>query len=277
MVIRGLLREIVGELSAAGIDNARFEAECIMESAGIPRITLLTEPDMSVSEETVGATRAMSARRARGEPLQYILGEWEFYGYPFKVGEGVLIPRQDTELLTELAEGFLKRNGGGLVADLCAGSGCIGISLARRCGCGVKSYELSEAAFGYLVRNIELNDVGGKVEPVRADVLSFAPAEEFDVIVTNPPYLTGTDMERLQKEVSFEPKSALYGGSDGLDFYRGILPRWTGCLKKGGLFAAEIGIGQEKEVMRIFEENGIKAECAKDACGIYRVVYGLKQ
>ncbi len=277
MVIRELLREIVGELSGAGTDNARFDAECIMESAGIPRITLLTEPDMTVPEEIVGAAREMSRRRARGEPLQYILGEWEFYGYPFKVGEGVLIPRQDTELSVELAEEHLKRNGGELAADLCAGSGCIGIALARRCGCRVKSYELSEAAFGYLVRNIELNGVGGRVEAVRADVLAVTPDEEFDVIVTNPPYLTGADMERLQKEVAFEPKSALYGGSDGLDLYRGILPRWAGSLKTGGLFAAEIGIGQEKEVTRIFEENGIKVECAKDACGIYRVVYGLKQ
>lgn len=275
--MRELLGEIVGELSAAGIDNARFDAECIMESAGVPRITLLTEPDMPVAEELVGAAREMSRRRSGGEPLQYILGEWEFYGYPFKVGEGVLIPRQDTELTVEIAEEYLKRNGGEFVADLCAGSGCIGIALARRRGCRVKSYELFEAAFGYLVRNIGLNGVDGRVEAIKADVLAVEPDERFDVIVTNPPYLTGEDMHRLQKEVSFEPESALYGGSDGLDFYRGILPHWTGCLKKGGLFAAEIGMGQEKDVMRIFEENGIEAECARDACGIIRVVYGLKR
>ncbi|MDE7195121.1 MAG: peptide chain release factor N(5)-glutamine methyltransferase, partial [Oscillospiraceae bacterium] len=245
MVIRELIGEIVGELSAAGADNARFDAECIMESAGVPRITLLTEPNMPVSDKTVGAARDMSKRRAGGEPLQYILGEWEFYGYPFKVGEGVLIPRQDTELAVEIVEGYLKRNGGTLVADLCAGSGCIGIALARRCGCRARCYELSETAFGYLVRNIDLNGVGDRVEAVRADVLTVEPDGRFDVIVTNPPYLTGEDMKRLQKEVSFEPKSALYGGSDGLDFYRGILPRWAGCLKKGGLFASEIGMGQE--------------------------------
>lgn len=275
--MRELLGGIVGELLAAGVDNARFDAECIMESAGVPRLTLLTEQDMPVAEEIIGAAREMSRRRAGGEPLQYILGEWEFYGYPFKVGEGVLIPRQDTELTVEIAEEYLKRNGGELAADLCAGSGCIGIALARRCGCRVRSYELSEAAFGYLVKNIGLNGVGGKIEAVMADVLAVEPDERFDVIVTNPPYLTGEDMERLQREVSFEPKSALYGGSDGLDFYRGILPRWTGCLKKGGLFAAEIGMGQEKEVMRIFEQNGIDAGCARDACGIIRVVYGLKR
>lgn len=277
MVIRGLMRELVRTLSEAGVDNARFEAECIMESAGISRLTLLTEPNMPVARETSDAVREMSSRRAHGEPLQYILGEWEFYGYPFKVGKGVLIPRQDTELLTELAEGYLKRNGGGLTADLCAGSGCVGISLARRCGCRVQCYELSEAAFVYLERNIELNGVGGTVEAIRADVLAVTPSESFDAVVTNPPYLTGEDMDKLQKEVAFEPQNALYGGCDGLDYYRGILPRWTGFLKSGGLFAAEIGMGQENDVMRIFAENGIKAECAKDSRGIYRVVYGIKR
>lgn len=274
-MIRGLARELAAALSEAGVDSARFETECIMESAGISRLTLLTEPDMPVEREISDAAREMVLRRTRGEPLQYILGEWEFYGYPFKVGEGVLIPRQDTELLTEIAEGYLKKKGG-LIADLCAGSGCVGISLARRCGCRVKCYELFEAAFGYLERNIELNKVSGTVEAVRADVLAFTPSESFDAVTVNPPYLTGENMERLQREVAYEPQSALYGGSDGLDFYRGILPRWTSCLKSGGLFAAEIGMGQEKDVMRIFAESGIKAQCAKDACGIYRVVYGIK-
>lgn len=277
MVIRELVGEMIGGLRKYGVENARFEAECILEGAGVSRLTLLTEPNMTVTEKILTAARAMTSRRVRGEPLQYILGEWEFYGYPFKVGEGVLIPRQDTEVLVELAEDFLKKNGGELIADVCAGSGCIGISLARRCGCGAVCYELSEAAFGYLESNIELNAAGERVRAVRADVLAVTPAEEYDAVVTNPPYLTEADMKALQREVSFEPQSALYGGSDGLDFYKGILPRWTGCLKKGGLFAAEIGAGQENEVSRIFSENGIKAECAKDARGICRVVYGIKQ
>ena len=153
----------------------------------------------------------------------------------------------------------------------------MGISLARRCGCRVNCYELSEAAFGYLETNIGLNGVGGTVRAIQADVLTVTPTEKFDAVVTNPPYLTSDDMKQLQREVAFEPQSALYGGSDGLNFYRGILPRWTGFLKSGGLFAAEIGMGQEKDVMRIFAENGIKAECARDTRGIYRVVYGIKR
>ncbi len=276
MVIRELILELTAVFSEAGVDNARFEVECIMERAGISRLTLLTGPNMPVAREIADTAFEMGSRRVSGEPLQYILGEWEFYGYPFKVGKGVLIPRQDTELLTEIAEGYLKRNGG-LTADLCAGSGCVGISLARRCGCRVNCYELSEAAFGYLETNIGLNGVGGTVRAIQADVLTVTPTEKFDAVVTNPPYLTSDDMKQLQREVAFEPQSALYGGSDGLNFYRGILPRWTGFLKSGGLFAAEIGMGQEKDVMRIFAENGIKAECARDTRGIYRVVYGIKR
>lgn len=279
MVIRELLRGISERLSDIGIDNARFEAECLLQKAGLARLTLLTEPNMPVSEEVGFAARELTRRRLNGEPLQYIIGEWEFYGCSFAVGEGVLIPRQDTETLTELAEGFLlkRRADERTVADLCAGSGCIGIALARRCGCRVSSFELSERAMEYLKRNIELNGVSELVRPIRADVLETAAAEQFDAIVTNPPYLTAADMTELQREVSFEPQMALYGGCDGLDFYRGIMRLWTGSLKSGGLIAAEIGMGQETDVMRIFSENGIQPECGKDACGIYRVVYGIKQ
>lgn len=274
-MIRGLICGLSSELSAAGIENARFETECIAESVGIPRIKLLTEPEAPVPEETEKAAREKISRRRRGEPLQYILGEWEFYGYPFKVGEGVLIPRQDTETLAELAVSFLEKRGGKpLAADLCAGSGCIGITLAKRLGCEVKCFELSEAAFGYLEQNIALNGVESLVTPILADVLNVDTDERFDLIAANPPYLTKRDMETLQREVAFEPGFALYGGEDGLDLYRGILPRWSRRLKSGGLIAVEIGIGQEKDVMRIFAENGIEPGLAKDACGIYRVVYG---
>ena len=274
MVIRGLAAEICSAISGV-TDNARFEAECILEGVGIRRLTQLTEPGLPVPEDTAETVREMARRRADGEPLQYILGEWEFYGYPFKVGRGVLIPRQDTETLVELTESFIGKNGSGkIIADLCAGSGCIGIALARRCGCRVKSYELSGEALGYLVENIKLNSVENSVEPIRGDVLKIVPDEKFDAVVTNPPYLNDNDMASLQREVSFEPEIALYGGRDGLDFYRSIMNRWTGCLKPGGLIAAEIGIGQEKDVMRIFSDNGIKPECVKDTCGVCRVVYG---
>ena len=280
MVIRELLSEVICALAGSGTENARFEAECMFRKAGIPRIKVITEPAEEISAETEKSVRDMLSRRLSGEPLQYILGEWEFFGLPFEVGEGVLIPRQDTETIVELIREYVGGNGAECTAaDLCAGSGCIGISLAKLCGCRVKSYELSEQAFAYLERNIALNGVNGLVTAVRADVLSeeTAAGEEFDIIAANPPYLTEKDMHELQTEVTHEPQMALFGGADGLDFYRGILPLWTKRLRRGGLIAVEIGMGQERDVMRIFSENGITPDCAKDACGIYRVVYGIKE
>ena len=280
MVIRELVNKMSVALSEKGVENARFETECLLEHLGISRLSLLTEPNAQASEALCEKAEALLKRRLSGEPLQYILGEWEFYGFPFKVREGVLIPRQDTETLVEVAEEYLNaQKSGSLAADLCAGSGCIGIALARLCGCRVKSYELSETAFSILEENIALNSVGGLVESVHADVLSeqtVNSAPLFDLIVSNPPYLTEKDMSVLQREVTFEPKLALFGGSDGLDFYRSILKQWTSRLKKGGMIAVEIGIGQEKDVSDIFAESGLSAECRKDACGVYRVVYGIK-
>ncbi|MBE6902279.1 MAG: peptide chain release factor N(5)-glutamine methyltransferase [Ruminococcaceae bacterium] len=273
-----LCRELISALNAHEIENARFEAELILEhTAGADRLKLLTSPELKVDDDAAKAARDLLTRRISGEPLQYLLGEWEFYGFPFKIGKGVLIPRQDTETLVEIAQEHLTENM--LCADLCAGSGCIGISLSRLTGCRVHSYELSENAYRYLSDNIKLNNVGALVQPILADVLSeetAMKAPEYDVIVTNPPYLTPSDMRQLQREVSFEPEMALLGGDDGLEFYRGILRLWSKRLKKGGFIAAEIGMGQENDVMHIFEENGIKAEVQKDYCGIYRVVYGIK-
>lgn len=280
MVIRGLVKQMSAALSEKGVENARFETECLLEHLGVSRLSLLTEPNTRASDALCEKAEALLKRRLDGEPLQYILGEWEFCGFPFKVREGVLIPRQDTETLVEVAEEYLKRQkSGSLAADLCAGSGCIGIALARLRGCRVKSYELSETAFSVLSENIALNSVSVLVEPVRADVLLERTADSaplFDLIVSNPPYLTERDMSVLQREVTFEPRMALFGGSDGLDFYRSILKHWTSRLKKGGMIAVEIGIGQEKDVSEIFAENGLSAECRKDACGVYRVVYGIK-
>ena len=281
MVIRELLAEVICAMADNGIENARMEGRWLLQGAGLTRLQLAAEPSADVPAEVEDNARQMLARRLGGEPLQYILGEWELCGFPFKVGEGVLIPRQDTETLVRLAQEYLGERGGDapLAADLCAGSGCIGISLAGLCGCRVDCYEISEAALRYLSENITLNAADGAVRPISADVLSeqtAANAPEYDMIISNPPYLTQRDMDNLQTEVSFEPREALFGGEDGLDFYRGITALWTPRLRYGGLFAVEIGIGQESDVMRIFAQNGLSADCVKDSCGIYRVVYAVK-
>ncbi len=274
-----LFRSGLAQLSEQNTENPRFEAECLLQKAtGADRIRLMTEPQSSVPQESAAEFRSLIQRRLSGEPLQYILGEWEFYGLPFAVGDGVLIPRQDTETLVELV---IEQNPiGMLCADLCAGSGCVGISLAKQSGCTVHSYELSEKAFSYLRQNVELNDVSDKVKPIFADVLSeetLNAAPMYDIIVSNPPYLTSQDMRELQPEVQCEPEMALFGGEDGLDFYREMTALWMKRLKQGGLFAVEIGMGQEEDVMRIFRDNGLEADCRKDMCGIYRVVFGRKK
>ncbi len=285
VTVSGLYNGTVSLLREHGIDNAKFEAGCLIEKAiGLTQLDVLTEPDRELDPEDgdyfhkAAELRELVRRRVSGEPLQYILGEWEFYAYKFKVGKGVLIPRQDTETLVDTAREHI--GSGMLCADLCAGSGCIGITLAKLCDCMVDCYELSDEALGYLNENIVLNQAADKVAAIKADVLSemtLSSAPEYDVIVTNPPYLTTKDMSELQKEVTFEPSMALFGGEDGLDYYRSILKSWTKRLKKGGFIAAEIGMGQEADVMRIFEENGITAAAEKDLCGIYRVVYGIKK
>ena len=278
VMLAELLRNTISALQPLSLENIRFEAGCIVKAAtGVSDIALLTEPNTPVTDTQQQAVEAMLSRRLSGEPLQYILGEWEFYGFPFKVGEGVLIPRQDTETLVELAESHI--NESMLCADLCAGSGCIGISLARLTGCKFHSYELSEKALGYLNENIALNKVQSLVTAINADVLSeeiIETAPMYDIIVSNPPYLTVEEMTRLQREVAFEPSMALVGGEDGLDFYRAILRSWTKRLKAGGLFAVEIGETQAEAVSELFVENGITPQVLQDLCRNDRVVYGIK-
>ncbi len=280
--IGGLLRECARLLSDSGNDNPRFEAEQLIRAVcGAKPEDLVISPERGITSAQRAVLEEYAARRISGEPLQYILGEWEFYGLPFYVGEGVLIPRQDTETIAGLALDHARshKNPGFLAADLCAGTGCIGITLAKLAGVPVKLLELSEQALSYLRRNIELNGADRLCEAVHADVLSERIADalpQLDLIVTNPPYLTGEDMENLQTEVGYEPASALYGGADGLYYYRGIIPLWAKKLNPGGMIAAEIGMGQEKDVMRIFEQCGITPECKRDLRGIIRVVYGIR-
>ena len=280
MTARELLRGAKAALAESGVppEDAAFESRLMLERAGVSRMTQLTEPNAPLPEAAERAFGEMLRRRTAGEPLQYILGSWEFCGLEFDVGEGVLIPRSDTEILVQVCADFLS-GGKGAAADLCAGSGCVGIALARLYGCSVTSVELSAQAFCYLERNIAKNGAGALVKPVCADVLSESTAQSvgaFDIIAANPPYLTERDMLALQREVRFEPEMALFGGRDGLDFYRALLPLWTPRLKAGGLFAVEIGMGQESDVAQIFRQNGIEPQLAKDNSGIYRVVFGKK-
>lgn len=273
-----LLAYVKSTLERGGIESAGFEADQLFQGAEIKMVDLFSDPRSEVDEAVFAKISALIDRRLSGEPLQYILGEWDFYGLPFIVGEGVLIPRPDTETLVDVGVTFLKARNKEerKTLDLCAGSGCIGIALEKLADAGVTCVEKSKEAFGYLRDNIVLN--GASVEAVLGDVLEADTVRgEFDLIVSNPPYLTESDMKSLQREVEFEPKVALYGGIDGLDFYKSILGAYPKKLKSGGMIAVEIGMGQERSVSAIFRENGIEPHFEKDMGGIYRVVYGIKR
>lgn len=277
MTVFELYHKVKSELDSGGVEDFGFEAEQLLRDAGLDKATLIREPERELSDVISAEINAKLKRRLSGEPLQYILGEWEFYGLPFYVGEGVLIPRGDTETLVETALGFLKDRDARSrkTLDLCAGSGCIGIALAKTANAEITCVEKSPAAFAYLEKNAALNNAS--IKAVLGDVLEASTVTgEYDLIVSNPPYLTAEDMSRLQREVRFEPEAALFGGEDGLDFYRAMIPMYSKMLKNGGMIAVEIGMGQENAVCGIFRENGLTPHNKRDLGGIYRVIYSIK-
>lgn len=267
-------------LKMSGNENYRMEASLLIEKVtGFKKHELAILGYEIASQEQIEQISKLIERRKSGEPLQYIVGEWEFYGLNFKVGKGVLIPRQDTETLIDVVIEELKLSENPCIVDLCSGSGCIAITLGKSLKeSQIFAVELSDEAIPFLNENIAYNN--SEVKVVAGDVLDeniLGSFPQFDCIVSNPPYLTENDMVVLQKEVRFEPEMALKGGNDGLYFYREIIRLWSKKLKQNGLIAFEIGINQEDDVKNILKENGYKdISFKKDLCGIIRVVYGRK-
>lgn len=255
-----LLHELTQILQKGGIENAAMEAKWILE-------------DMPDAE----TARNVANRRLEHYPLQYLLGGWEFYGLYFHVGEGVLIPRADTETLvdTVLQYGHLPQSA--TIVDLCTGSGCVALALqSQRKNDHVCGIEKSEIALAYAQKNAAYHRM--PVDFRLADVLDPQTTVDYvnvDVIVSNPPYLTEEDMRRLQEEVRYEPQMALAGGTDGLLFYRQITALWKPSLKAGGMLAFEVGIHQAEAVKEILRVHGfVHIGTVPDLCGIQRVVYG---
>ena len=276
-----LYMDIRQELRAAGIEAATLEArELVCYAAGKTRQELMRDARLYVPQSVEQQVRALVQRHLAGEPVAYLIGEWEFYGLPLDISEHVLIPRPDTEVLAEKAIDFVKPLDECRVLDLCAGSGCVGLAVASQCpGARVVLGELSEGALRVCRQNIRRNNLTGRVVPLPMDVMAGPPAQmgEFDCIVSNPPYIPRADIAGLDTSVKdYEPLMALDGGEDGLDFYRTICQKWRDVMHPGTGLYFEVGIGQADDVLRIMRSYGFgDIQVADDGGGIPRVVYGV--
>lgn len=275
MTVRELYEKGFSLLKNAGIDDCSFELSQLFEAAtGYNKIVRVIEAESVIEKDKEARFLQLVSRRINGEPLQYILGKWEFMGFEFAVGEGVLIPRPETELLVENAVEYLKSKDNSVVYDLCAGSGAIGLSIAKLCrGCEVYLFEKYDGALEYLKKNAK-NFGLDNVHIIKADIKDGKP---FDIpspqlIVSNPPYIKTADISSLQSEVLREPLTALDGGEDGLYFYRIIHDKWLDCLSVGGMLLVECADNQSKEIIEIYNDGRCKCEVLYDFNNIDRAV-----
>ena len=271
------------KLRAAGISAHDLEARLIISYVtGKSREELLRSSRLFVTDDAILRTaEEMVRRRLEGEPIAYIVGEWEFFGLPIRVSEAVLIPRIDTEVFALEAIKLVKGQGQTRLLDLCAGSGCIGLAVAANVpDCRVLLADNSAQAIKICRANILKNRLTRNVTAIEADALENPPSllGSFDVVVSNPPYIPACDIIGLDPSVrDYEPLDALDGGPDGLMFYRAIASKWRILLREGGHMAFECGIGQSERVRAIMEENGFAdLRTYIDTLGIERVVIGTK-
>lgn len=275
-----LYMDIRQELHRAGIQAATLEArELVCFAAGKTREQFVRDGRLYVPQDVEEQARALMRRHLAGEPLAYLIGEWEFYGLPLDISEQVLIPRSDTEVLAGEAIRWLQTQQDARVLDLCAGSGCVGLAVASQVhACRVVLGEKSETALRICRQNIRRSGLLGRVTPMPADALEPPTRQlgEFDCIVCNPPYIPTQDIETLDVSVrDYEPHMALDGGEDGLEFYRAISENWREALHPGARLYFEVGIGQADSVLRIMRRQGFgELEIVPDTAGIPRVVYG---
>ena len=222
---------------------------------------ILADREKYVTEDVCQAVEEAIARIREGEPLAYVLEEWDFYGMRLYINRNVLIPRDDTCAVTALAiERALFLDKDPRILDLCTGSGCIGLALAHRIkDARVTLADISHDALAVARKNVINQKLSARVSCVQADAMG-DPAPflgKFDLIISNPPYITGEDMKGLDHSVKdYEPHLALFGGEDGLDFYRSISSKYRSALKPGGFLCFEFGDGQGDDVCEILKMNG---------------------
>ena len=268
-------------LRKAGVEGAQLEArELVCFASGKTREQLYRDMVLYAPDPVEEKLAALVERRLAGEPVAYLIGEWEFYGLTLEVTPDVLIPRMDTEVLAERAILLARAAGeGARVLDLCAGSGCVGLAVAANAPqCRAVLADVSEEALKICRQNIRRNDLNARVTCVQADARQ-APSSvlwDFDVTASNPPYIPTGDIDGLDSSVrDYEPHLALDGGDDGLDFYRDIAEKWRTALRLGGVLLFEVGIGQAADVEQILARCGYEdIETFQDTGGIWRVVKG---
>ena len=268
------------QLRKAGIEAATLEArELVCFGTGKSREDLARDGGLYASPELERQVRSLVDRHLAGEPVAYLIGEWEFYGLSLDISPDVLIPRPDTEVLAGQAIEYIQTLGECRVLDLCAGSGCIGLAVASQVPqARVVLGEYSDAALKVCRQNIRRNGLSGRVVPMQADAREKPERSlgEFQCIVSNPPYIPRADIETLDASVrDYEPHLALDGGEDGLDFYQTISGKWKDALAPGGRLYFEVGIGQADSVLRIMRAQGFgDIQIVKDLHDIPRVVFG---
>lgn len=281
MTLGAVYRAGRNRLRRAGNAGAEFDAGCLFRKAfGLDRQQRVLRAAEPAGPARARRFLAMARERAAGRPLQYILGEWPFLGLILEVGEGVLIPREETELLARTAAEMLAGEKAPFFADLCAGSGAVALGVVSLApGARAAALEKYPAALRYLKKNIARAGFAG-VKAVEADVLDPAAAERMpalDGVFANPPYVRAGEIPTLQREVRREPREALDGGPDGLRFYRAVARLWLPRLRPGGAAAVEVGDGQAEAVRRLFSGE-LEGLCVRrDFSGVARVVAGKKR
>ena len=276
-----LYMNIRQQLRTAGVRASTLAArELVCFASGKTRQQLQRDGQLYVPPAVEEQARALVRRHLAGEPVAYLIGEWEFYGLPLDIDRQVLIPRADTETLVDCALPFLRGQAGSRVLDLCAGSGCIGLAVASQVAdCRVTLGDISEGALRICRQNIRRNDLSDRVAPLQVNAMAAPPRQlgTYDCILCNPPYIPTGDIAGLDVSVrDFEPHDALDGGEDGLDFYRAVSTLWRGALHTGGMLFFEVGIGQADDVLRIMRSFGFgDLEITPDPAGIPRVVQGV--
>ena len=274
-----ILKNATEKLSAAEIENPRLDSEVLLAYVlNCRRLKLYTDSEKILTAEEISRYENLIERRAEKIPVAYLVGTKEFFGLNFVVTPDVLIPRPDTEILTQCAIDFFQDTNRKNFLDIGTGSGAICISILKCCknisACAV---DISEKSLEVAKFNAEKFGVDDRVNFFCGNLFEPVAGKIFDAIISNPPYIPTNDLKNLQDEVKREPKTALDGGEDGLNFYRKIISDAPKFLSDGGLLAFEIGINQAEEVKKILEENNFHGiEILKDLAGIERVIFARR-